>query len=175
MSPVDPAPDAIGAAGIGLPDGPFDGRLAFHALLHAAFERAAREGWRQIVLCDPTFGDWPLGERAVAAALNDWASSGRSLTMVAGDFGVFEREHARFVQWRRTWSHLVDCIACGRPGAPAVPSALWTPQWFLHRIDAERSRGVSGRDPQHRRALREQIDECRRRSRPGFPATTLGL
>ena len=158
-----------------LPEGAFDGRQAFHALLHAALDAAAREGWRQIVLSDPTFADWPLGERAVAAALNDWASSGRSLTMVAGDFGVFEREHARFVQWRRTWSHLVDCIACGGPGAPAVPSALWTPQWFLHRIDAERSRGVSGRDPQHRRALREQIDECRRRGRPGFPATTLGL
>jgi hypothetical protein len=56
-----------------------------------------------------------------------------------------------------------------------VPSAFLTPAWHLHRIDTERSRGVSGSDPERRRALRERIDECWRRGRPAFPATTLGL
>ncbi|WP_435503379.1 hypothetical protein [Variovorax sp. RHLX14] len=45
----------------------------------------------------------------------------------------------------------------------------------MHRVDLERSRGVSGSDPERRRALREQIDECLRRGRPAFPATMLGL
>lgn len=174
--PIDePSIPADGSASGALPEGAFDGRQAFHAAFHAALEAAAREGWRQIVFSDPTFADWPLGERAVAAALQAWASSGRGLLMLAGDFGVFEREHARFVQWRRTWSHIIECRACSGAGAPDVPSAIWTPQWFLHRIDVERGRGVVGRDPQHRRALRERIDECLRRSRPAFPASTLGL
>ena len=169
--PDDPGATRDGA----LPEGPFDGRRAFHVLLHAALEAAAREGWRQIVLSDPTFADWPLGERATAAALQAWASSGRGLVMLAGDFGVFEREHARFVQWRRTWSHIVECRACHGAGVPAVPSAIWTPGWVLHRVDVERSRGTSGSDAQQRRAVRERIDECLRRSRPAFPAFTLGL
>ena len=173
--PDESVPSLEGPADGALPEGPFDGRQAFHALLHAALDTAARESWRQIVFSDPTFADWPLGERATAAALQAWSSSGRGLVMLAGDFGVFEREHARFVQWRRTWSHIVECHACGGAGAPAVPSAIWTPAWFLHRIDTERGRGVSGRDPQHRRMLRERIDECLRRSRPAFPASTLGL
>lgn len=160
---------------IELPDGAFDGRQAFHARFHAALAAAARDGWREIFFCDPGFADWPLGERASAEALHAWAASGRKLSMLATNFTVFEREHARFVQWRRTWSHIVDCHACGGAGAPSVPSAIWTPDWYLQRIDTERSRGVCGRDPQRRRALREQIDECLRRSQPAFPASTLGL
>ncbi|MGI4777583.1 MAG: hypothetical protein ACRYGA_05620 [Janthinobacterium lividum] len=158
-----------------LPGGAFDGRQAFHERLRAALAAAAREGWRELVFSDSTFADWPLGERACIEALNAWASGGRSLLMLAANFAVFDREHARFVQWRRTWSHVVDCRACSGAGAPRVPSAIWTPAWQMHRVDTERSRGVSGSDPERRRALREQIDECLRHGRPAFPATTLGL
>ena len=160
---------------IELPEGAFDGRAAFDAQLRSALDAAARQGWRELVFCDPTFVDWPLGERTSIERLNAWASSGRTLRMLAGSFAVFDRDHMRFVEWRRTWSHVVDCHACSGPGAPVVPIAIWTPTWQMHRVDPVRSRGVSGRDPERRRALREQIDECLRRSRPAFPATTLGL
>ena len=157
------------------PEGAFDGRLEFLARLRAAVDAALREGWREIVFSDPTFVDWPLGERSFVEVLNAWAAGGRSLTMLAGSFSIFDREHARFVQWRRTWSHIVDCRVCTGAGAPRVPSAIWTPAWQLHRINIESSRGTSGSDSERRRALREQIDECLRRGRPAFPATTLGL
>ena len=158
-----------------LPEGPFDGPRAFHACLHAALAAAAQQNWREIVICDPGFADWPLGERAVADALQAWSASGRSLVLLAQRFDVFEREHARFVHWRRMWSHIVDCRACEGSGLPQVPSGIWTPSWFLNRIDVERSRGVCGGEPAGRRSLRERIDECLRHARPAFPASTLGL
>jgi hypothetical protein len=167
--PIEPAGDGT------LPTGAFDGRRAFHGLLHAALATAAREGWREMIFSDPDFADWPLGERSVSEALNAWAASGRSLWLLARDFRVFERDHARFVQWRRTWSHIVECRACAGPGAADVPSAIWTPDWYVHRLDVVHGRGVCGRDPQRRRDLRERIDECLRRARPAFPASTLGL
>ena len=101
-----------------LPEGAFDGRAAFQSQLHAALDAAAREGWRELVFSDPTFADWPLGERTSIERLNAWASSGRTLLLLAGSFSVFERDHMRFVEWRRTWSHIVDCRACrARSGA----------------------------------------------------------
>lgn len=158
-----------------LPEGAFDGRHAFQAHLHAALTAAAQQNWREIILSDASFGDWPLGERAIADALQAWSANRRSLVLLAQRFDVFEREHARFVHWRRMWSHIVDCRACDGPGLPQVPSGIWTPSWFLNRIDVERSRGVCGREPEGRRALRERIDECLRHGRPAFPASTLGL
>lgn len=162
-------------ASLALPVGPFDGREAFEAHFRRALDAAARENWRELVLSDPTFADWPLGERSTLAALQAWSRSGRSFVLLAQRFDVFERSHARFVQWRRTWSHIVDCRVCNAAGAPAVPSAIWTPSWFMQRIDPERSRGVASCDPERRAALREHIAECLRQGRPGFPASTLGL
>ncbi|VTU31221.1 hypothetical protein [Variovorax sp. PBL-E5] len=160
---------------IDLPEGPVDGRHAFHAHVHAALAAAAHQNWREIVLSDPAFDDWPLGERAIVDALQAWASAGRRLVLLAQRFDVFDREHARFVHWRRMWSHIIECRACEGPGLPQVPSAIWTPSWFLNRIDIEHGRGVCGREPEGRRALRERLDECLRHAKPGFPATTLGL
>ena len=158
-----------------LHNGVFDGRAAFHGLLQGALAAAAQENWRELILCDADFHDWPLGERATVEALQAWAAAGRSLQLVAGDFGVFARQHARFVQWRQRWDHIMVCSLCSGSGAPSVPSAIWTPGWFMHRIDPEHCRGVSGTAPERRVALRQVIDECLRHGRPGFAASTLGL
>jgi hypothetical protein len=166
-------PDDVTA--VDLPDGAFDGRRAFHDHLQAALGAAARQNWREIVLSDPDFVDWPLGERSTVEALQAWSAAGRSMVLLAQRFDVFAREHARFVHWRRMWSHIVDARACQGPGLPPVPSGIWTPDWFLHRIELEHSRGTCGRAPEGRRALRERIEECLRHARPAFPASTLGL
>jgi hypothetical protein len=163
------------SSSIELPEGPFDGRLAFHGHLRAALSAAAQQNWRELILSDPDFLDWPLGERANVEALQAWSAAGRSFVLLAQRFDVFEREHARFVHWRRMWSHIIDCRACHGPGLPQVPSAIWTPTWFLDRIDIDHGRGVCGRAPDARRALRERLDECLRHARPAFAATTLGL
>lgn len=157
-------------------DGRFDGREAFADLVRTALSAAAHQGWNEIVFSDPDFADWPLGERASIEALQAWSASGRRLLLLARRFDLVERGHARFVTWRRTWDHIVECRAAGRTGAAEeVPSALWTPTWCLHRIDPERSRGVCSSVPQTRRELRESVDESWRQGRPAFPASTLGL
>ena len=158
-----------------LTDRAFEGRASFRDLLQGALATAAQENWRELILSDATFADWPLGERASIEALQAWATAGRTLQLIAGTFDVFERDHARFVQWRKRWDHIMVCSLCSGSGAPLVPSAIWTPGWFLHRIDPERCRGVSGSEPERRVALRQVFDECLRHGRPGFAATRLGL
>ena len=158
-----------------LAEGRFDGREAFAALLRTALSAAAQQGWQEIVLSDPDFADWPLGERVSIQALQAWSASGRRFALLAQRFDVIERTHARFVPWRRMWDHIIECRAGGKGAGMEVPSAIWTPAWFVHRIDPERSRGVCSTDPRARRALREAIDECWHLGRPAFPASTLGL
>src|SRR5699024_4802330 len=118
-------------SGPSLPEGAFDGRRAFVAHVHAAFTAAARQNWREIGGSAVGFAAWPLGERALSEALQAWCAAGRSFVMLAQRFDFFEREHARFVTWRRMWSHIIDCRACNGPGLPPVPSAIWTPAWFM--------------------------------------------
>jgi hypothetical protein len=161
--------------GTALPEGAFDGPAEFGAHVRTALAAAAGQGWTEIVLSDPDFADWPLGERAVVDALQAWAASGRSLKMLAHRFDVFERHHARFVHWRRMWDHIVQCCALPQWSAGDVPSAIWTPSWSLRRIDSERSRGVCGASAADRVALRQRLDEGFQAGRPGFPASVLGL
>lgn len=164
-----------GTATPGLPSGRFEGREAFRRLVRDALAAAAREGWREIVLSDASFEDWPLGERAVAESLQAWSRSGRSMVLLAKNYDVVRREHARFVQWRGTWSHIVSASACPAADALDLPSAIWSPGWVLERRDIERCNGWCGSEPERRVALREALNEWLRKSMPSFASTTLGL
>lgn len=159
----------------GLLQGRFEGRSAFAALVRQAFAAAAAQGWRDIIICDATFEDWPLGERAVAQSLNDWAKSGRTLTMLAQNYDEVIRRHARFVTWRRTWSHIIECRGSGAVAAGDLPSAFWSPAWVVERLDLVHSTGVAGSEAARRVALKERLAEKLQRSSPAFPATTLGI
>lgn len=158
-----------------LPQGRFGGPAEFTELVRAAFAAAAAQGWREIIMCDSTFEAWPLGERAVAQSLQDWSKSGRKLTMLAKNYNEVVRKHARFVSWRQTWAHLVECRA--NPALPDddMPSALWSPAWVFQTLDLTRCTGVCGSEPARKLALKERLDECLRFSAPSFAATTLGL
>ena len=158
-----------------LPQGRFEGPTEFAQLIRLAFSNAAAQGWREIIICDSTFEDWPLGERVVAQSLNDWSSSGRKLTMLAKNYSEVTRRHARFVTWRRTWAHIVECSCNSAISADDMPSALWSPVWVFQRLDLTRSTGVSGVEAARRVALKERLDECLKYSSPAFAATTLGL
>lgn len=158
-----------------LPLGRFEGRLAFQQAVRDALATAAREGWRELVLSDPDFGDWPLGERVVAESLNAWASSGRRCILLARHYDEMPRRHARFVQWRQTWSHVVEAWGCRSADPLELPSAVWSPSWVMHRLDPVRCVGVAGVEPDRRLQLRELLDQWLGQSAPAFPATTLGL
>jgi hypothetical protein len=158
-----------------LPEGRFSGPVEFSNLVRLALAAAAERGWRELILSDQDFHDWPLGERAVGESLNGWARSGRRLTLVAASYDEVHRRHARFVSWRQTWSHLIECRVAGKVHAGGVPSALWSPAWVFHRIDPVHMSGFAGSEVARRVALHERLAELVLKSSPGFPATTLGL
>lgn len=155
--------------------GRFQGRVAFQQAVRDALASAAREGWREIILSDPTFEDWPLGEREVCTSLHAWARPGRTFTMLAISYDQVVRRHARFVAWRTTWSHLIDCRACRSADPQDLPSALLGPAWALRRLDLEHSSGMCADDAAHRQAWQQTQQEWLRKSSPAFAATTLGL
>lgn len=158
-----------------LPSGRFEGLAAFQQLVRDALAAAAREGWRELVLCDADFADWPLGERAVAESLQAWSSGGRRCTLLARRWDEVVRRHPRFVGWRVKWAHIIDARACRSADPLELPSAVWSPGWVLRRLDLERSNGYTGSEPERRLALREDLNEWLRKSSPSFPANTLGL
>jgi hypothetical protein len=158
-----------------LPDKRFEGREEFRQLVRDALATAARESWREIVLSDADFADWPLGERAVAQSLQAWSSSGRRMVLLARRYDTVQRQHARFVQWRGMWSHIVTASGCASADPLELPSAIWSPQWVLERRDIDRCIGYCGSEPERRVALRELLDAWLQKSAPAFAATTLGL
>lgn len=155
--------------------GAWEGRRAFADVIRQALASAAEEGWKLIILSDPNFADWPLGEREVVESLQRWAAKGRQLHFLAGDFRVLQGQAPRLVQWRVTWDHLVQARACRGELAQSVPSAIWSDHWTLERLDVEHARGVATRDPRRRIELRERVEAYWQRSSPAFPASTLGL
>lgn len=169
MNTTGPAHDAS------LPEGRFQGPVAFGDLVRQALECAAAEGWTHLMLSDPDFADWPLGERRVVAALNAWAGAGRRIQFLAQDFGRLRDRHPRLVQWRVTWAHLVEAHAVRRRTSGDLPSAIWSPGWTLERLDIERCVVVASRSSERRVALQERLQSCWQQGAPGFPATTLGL
>ncbi len=158
-----------------LPGGRFSGREAFVQLVRDALDCAAREGWRELILSDATFEDWPLRERSVVESLQAWSASGRRMTLLASRYDEVIRLHPRFVNWRKTWGHIIDCRV-SRASTPAdFPSAIWSAGWFMQRLDVQRSTGVCGDDRDRSIALKEFLDEKIRNSSPGFSASTIGL
>lgn len=158
-----------------LASGRFSGREAFEQRVRDALAHAAREGWQELILSDATFEDWPLRERAVLESLHAWAKPGRRMTLLATRYDEVMRNQARFVSWRQTWGHLLDCRVCRAASAADFPSAIWSRNWFMHRQDPPRSIGSCGHDPERSVQLREMLDEKIRVSVPGFSASTLGL
>lgn len=160
---------------LALPQGRFVGIEVFRQHLRAALAQAAAAGWRELLLCDATFADWPLGERAVVESLQTWAQPGRRLRMLACRYDEVVRRQARFVVWRQRWSHLIECHACRSAGEADFPSLLLGQGWFLQRLDLQRSTGVCGTAAADWRQRHELLEAWLRKSAPAFAATTLGL
>jgi hypothetical protein len=158
-----------------LPSGPFNGIDEFRQLVRDALAAAAAQGWREIVLSDPGFEEWPLGERAVAQSLADWSRTGRKCILLARRWDDVMRRHARFVTWRRTWSHIIEARSVPSADPLEIPSAIWTPTWVLERRDLVQSRGYMGPEPDRRLTLRENLNEWLSKSTSSFPSATLGL
>lgn len=151
-------------------------RNDFHAAVRAALSRAADAGSAEIVLIDPTFADWPLGERAVVESLARWVGSQRRLTLLAFTFDELARRQLRFVEWRRQWSHVVHCRHDGELEAGQIPALLVVPDLVSVRlVDRVRYRGTASSRPLDLTQARETADALLQRSVEAFPVTPLGL
>lgn len=163
------------------PLGRFDGRVQFEEWVRQSLQAAASQGWRELVLCDADFRDWPLGDRDMLATLDLWASGSRAgearkCTLLAADFDQIRQRFPRFVQWRTRWDHLLDCRQISVRNASEVPSVIWSRGWVMQRVDVDRSRGIASSDAQFGVEWREKLGEwITSRSRAGFPSTILGL
>ena len=155
---------------------PITSRGEFHEALRSAFADAAAQGCREIWLCDIDFADWPLNEPAVIGHLTQWARAHRKLTLVAQHFDEIPRRHARWMAWRRTWSHVVECRANVELEAGKMPSLLLAPGLVTVRLfDPLRYRGSASRSEADAVHARELIDAVLQRSDEAFPVTSLGL
>ncbi|HYP32970.1 MAG TPA: hypothetical protein VES00_13960 [Burkholderiaceae bacterium] len=166
-------PDAKPAAG----GHAFEGAPEFAQALRDAMAHAVERGTRRLCWCDEDFASWPVGEAAWVDQLTRWAHlPGRELVMIARDWAVVERRHPRFVQWRRDWAHVVQCLVPDEARLAALPT-IWidTDEQALRVFDAEHLRGRIGFDRVDRQRAREDFDAISQRAGPGFAAATLGL
>jgi hypothetical protein len=151
-------------------------RVEFHDAVCEAFAEIAQTGCREVWLCDADFSDWPLDDKAILEALTHWAMPHRKLTVIARDFDEFARRHPRWTEWRRTWSHVVDCRVLDEADAVQPPVILLGLGLItLRLVDPIRPRGSLSREPGDLLRNRETIDAVSQRSSEGFPATILGL
>lgn len=153
-----------------------DSRSGFHDALRAAFAEAAAAGCRELFIVDDDFADWPLNERALVDHLTQWAASHRSFTAIARNFDEVARRHARWVEWRRQWAHLVHCRTNNELEAGQMPTMLLAPGLTSVRLfDKVHWRGVSSHGAADAIQWREAVDAVLQRSEEAFPATMLGL
>jgi peptidyl-tRNA hydrolase len=153
-----------------------ESRKGFHEAVRNALALAAEHGASEIFLVDPTFQDWPLNERAVIDSLDAWALSRRRLVVFAHSFDELSRRAPRFAEWRRQWSHVVQCRCDPEIEPQDVPTLLLVPgQVAVRVLDPVRFRGTVSTWPADQVASRETVDALLQRSVEAFPVTTLGL
>ena len=151
-------------------------RLEFHDALREAFTDIADTGCREVFACDADFADWPLDAPWVLEPLTRWALPHRKLTIIAREFDEFPRRHPRFTEWRRSWSHVVDCRLLDEADAVQPPVLLLAQSLVIVRlVDPLRPRGSLSREAGDLLRNRELVDAVSQRSGEGFPATILGL
>lgn len=155
---------------------PITTRGQFHQALRDAFAEAAAIGCREILMCDDHFADWPLNEPELVDHLTQWATAQRRITVLARSFDEVARRHPRWVAWRRTRSHVVDCRSNNELEAGQMPTLLLMPGVLtLKLVDAVNYRGSVSRDAGAAVLAREAFDALLQRSEEAFPATNLGL
>lgn len=162
MQPADPVPIAT--------------RSEFHGAVRSAFAQASATRCREIFLCNDHFADWPLNEPQLIGHLAQWASPHRRLVILARGFEEIARLHPRWVDWRRTWSHVVECRANNELEAGQMPTLLLMPGLLtLRLVDEVHYRGSVSRHNGDAVRARELFDAIYQRSEEAFPATNLGL
>lgn len=156
--------------------GVLEGRDAWRSAVHALMARAADAGARRLVLLDEDFADWPLGEAGFVDLLTRWVASHRELVLIAADFTDLGRRHPRWVSWRRTWGHAVQCLCLHEDDRAEVPGLFLVEGVAVAQlVDRRHWRGSVRDDAGAMAQSRERLDHLQQRGSPDFPVTVLGL
>ncbi len=151
-------------------------RSAFQEALRSALLSLRTLSCRQVFLSDLDFADWPLSDPEVIDALGQWAASHRSLTLLASHFDAFPRHHARWINWRQPWSHIVSCQVADEADVPQLLTQLFIPgQVVIRLVERSAFRGSVARGEGDLAQAEEGLASILQRSQASFPATTLGL
>ena len=154
----------------------FLGRRDFAAAWRFALTYLADRGGKEIYFCDSDYANWPLGERETIELLNRWAMSHRRLVVLAAQFETLQRSHPRWVSWRRTWSHVVQCRQVADADITSIPTILLAPGVLSLQVhDPLHFRGrLAFTRPEEVRDW-DELDAFLQRSHESFPVTNLGL
>lgn len=162
--------------------GIFTGREAFVAAIREGLLLADQQGSRELCWLDADFVHWPLSEPAVLDLLTAWARPHRRLHILAPQFDALQQRHPRFVQWRRTWSHVITAGAFEMDllrGSDLAGLMLASGAACVRLFDAEHWRGAisapSAGGQGDELLSRQWFDAIEQRSVESFAASTLGL
>ncbi len=151
-------------------------RKEFDTALRAAIGHAAEVGAAEMVFVDRDFADWPLNDASVIEALSRWADARRRLTVFSNAFDDLARRQLRFVEWRKPWSHVVQCRSNDEVEAEQVPTLLLVPRHVCVRlVDRVHYRGSVSTLAGDLVQGQEAADALLQRSIEAFPVTSLGL
>lgn len=132
-----------------------------------------------MTLSDRDFTHWPLGQRGVVDAFQQWVlGSAREIQCVvlAADFDGFMRLHPRWVTWRKLWVHRVPCRQAPEDLGLSVPTMLVLHDKLALRIvEPLVGRGLWTRDPAVMGDWLAEVDAISQRSHDALAPTTLGL
>ncbi len=155
---------------------PITTRNAFQEALRSIFSSRQTLSCREIIFSDLDFADWPLSQPEVIAALSGWAAPQRKLTLLAGHFEAFPRHHARWITWRKPWSHIVHCQAANEADLTQLPTQLLIPgKLVLRLVERQSFRGGISLALIDVAQAQDSLVAILQRSQSAFPATTLGL
>ena len=154
-----------------------DSRSGFVDAVHEALDRAMAQRARRMLWADSDFADWPLDDPALLQRLTDWLRlPQRHLVLLASDYELLRRRHARFVACYRIWSHAIAAFSPAEDDVAELPCLLLADRTVLVRLlDKVHWRGWTSTEPASLRLAREQTDALLQRSERAFAATTLGL
>lgn len=139
---------------------------------HALAVRARRLTW-----VDPDFSFWPLDDAALLGTLAEWLKlPQRRLVLLAHGYAQIERQHPRFVAWRRNWAHAVDAWTPSEGAEVRLPTLLLDDQRLcLQVFDTVHWRGRLSLDERAVRQWRDELDALLQRCEAAFPVRQLGL
>ncbi len=135
-----------------------------------------------LMMIDEDFAHWPLGEIASVQALERWSlasSRGMRCSLLAHTWDDFARRHPRWLRWRATWAHKVECRGWQQEELSSMlmpkPTLILQGTMGLQMLDAEHGIGLWSRRPATLAGWWQLGDAISQRSVETMPVTTAGL